>query len=577
MIGWNVRWVSGPSVVLALILAGAWTQTQGNETDAAAAQTDPAATPDAPEDVTAQVRVLTTAPLRSDRSGRFVSGIQIENIGERDLRGRLVVVIDGTGIEGLSAALNSGTLASGEDYLEVLPLTAKLKPGEKTRSLRIEFTAEQPLDAQTRQRFALQTRVFRLGLPPLPDPFLPEPTEKDHEPLPGKTYSQARLNEVMQIQNKWTPALMEHEAVYGTATGEDEQGNLVVLVYTQRHGVIKDLPADVEGVPLAQRVTGSMFRGGPAWDRVIEINGRKKALGPPPPPEAEGAASPGRTANPQAVPAGPFPTDPTIRFPRPVPIGVSIFNRPDVCAAGTLGCRVVFQDGRLGILSNAHVIARESLAAVKEDLVNQLVGDDITQPGCLDGGSDVVNSVDIIAYLTDFQTFSAAGFNTIDAAVARIALPNNGLVLACTPGDGYGFPTRTPKQAVPGMRVKKYGRTTTYREGTIEGINSNLSVQYTRGVLFFVGQITIIGDHTTFGQPGDSGALIVTEQGNHPVALLFAGAGFQTAANPIQLVLDRFNIAIDDGSAQPPAGLQAGNSNPGAGVSGRAGGRVIVP
>jgi hypothetical protein len=152
--------------------------------------------------------------------------------------------------------------------------------------------------------------------------------------------------------------------------------------------------------------------------------------------------------------------------------------------------------------------------------------------------------------------------------------------MACTPGDGYGFPSRTPKAAVPGMRVKKYGRTTTYREGTIEGINSNVTVQYTGRLLMFVGQITIIGDHATFSQAGDSGSLIVTEQGNHPVALLFAGAGFQTAANPIQLVLDRFNIAIDDGSAQPPSGLQPGNSNPGAGASGRtgrAGGRVITP
>ncbi|NQU97374.1 MAG: hypothetical protein HQ548_07005, partial [Chloroflexi bacterium] len=52
----------------------------------------------------------------------------------------------------------------------------------------------------------------------------------------------------------------------------------------------------------------------------------------------------------------------------------------------------------------------------------------------------------------------------------------------------------------------------------------------------------------TFSAGGDSGSLIVTEDGNNPVALLFAGSKFYTVANPIGDVLDAFGVTIDDGS-----------------------------
>lgn len=529
-----------------------------------------------PQDVTDRVKVRVTAPLRSDRAGDFSAGIAVENTSDEVLAGRLVVVIDSTGIDGLKAALLSGELETGEEFVEVLPLRGKLKPGESTRSVRISFTAASALDAEARTAFELQARVFQLSFPKFPVLEFPEPTDADREPLPGKSYSQVRLNDVMQIQNRWTERLMQHEAVYGTATAEDDDGNLAVMVFTQRHGVIKELPGFVEGIPVIQKVNGTSFRAGPAWDRVIEINGRKKALGPPPGPESQSAGG-----NQALAADGPYPTDPTIRFERPVPIGVSIINRPDACASGTLGCRVVFRDGSLGILSNSHVMARESApAAQKEDLLNRIIGDDIIQPGCADGGSDVVGSNDIIGTLYDFQTFTLTGINTIDAAVARIRYPQLDFVTAETPGDGYGFPSRTPKAAVPGMKVKKYGRTTTYREGSIRGVNANVLVRFTRGDLFFTGQLTIYGNHETFGAPGDSGSLIVTQVGNHPVGLLYAGGGFATLANPIDLVLDRFNIAIDDGSMRPPTDVPAGTTLPGgrgSGRTGRAGGRFIPP
>jgi hypothetical protein len=67
--------------------------------------------------------------------------------------------------------------------------------------------------------------------------------------------------------------------------------------------------------------------------------------------------------------------DPTDRFPRPVPIGVST-GHPAI-TAGTIGCRVM-KNGQVYARSNNHVYADENQASI---------GDDVIQPGTYDGGS----------------------------------------------------------------------------------------------------------------------------------------------------------------------------------------------
>lgn len=57
----------------------------------------------------------------------------------------------------------------------------------------------------------------------------------------------------------------------------------------------------------------------------------------------------------------------------------------------------------------------------------------------------------------------------------------------------------------------------------------------------------IVGTKGKFSRGGDSGSLIVTQNENkNPVGLLFAGGGRWTIANPIGLVLDAFDVTIDD-------------------------------
>ncbi|MFG0333437.1 MAG: hypothetical protein ACF8TS_08760 [Maioricimonas sp. JB049] len=163
------------------------------------------------------------------------------------------------------------------------------------------------------------------------------------------------------------------------------------------------------------------------------------------------------------------------------------------------------------------------------------------------GGSDFANGL---------------GVNVMDCALAEV-IP--GSVAATSPI--YGAPSRDIATPVLGMRVQKFGRTTADTSGTLSGLNVIVPVGFGLGVIEFVGQIAYKGDDASrsLGAPGDSGSLIVTIEGNRPVGLLFAGGGGTTLANPIGVVLNRFNVVIDDGSGIPPNA---------AGVSGTTGGAV---
>ena len=119
--------------------------------------------------------------------------------------------------------------------------------------------------------------------------------------LSGVLLAQGRSKEAFQrvkeVQERHTLALMAKDGVEGTAVGLDEKDQYVVKVYTARPGVDR-IPPNLEGVPVRKVVTGKIY-----------------AL-----------------------------ADPTARFPRPVPTGVST-GHPNI-TAGTIGCRVT--DGTSG-------------------------------------------------------------------------------------------------------------------------------------------------------------------------------------------------------------------------------------
>ena len=312
-------------------------------------------------------------------------------------------------------------------------------------------------------------------------------------------------------QERHTPALMRIPGVVGTAVGLLPNGRAGVRIFLTSDEV-RGLPSALDGVPAAAEVTG----------RFVALS------------------------------------DPTTRQ-RPAPTGFSV-GHPSI-TAGTIGARVRNSSGQLlFVLSNNHVLANSN---------NASLGDPTLQPGPYDGGT-VAN--DQVGTLHAFQPIDfSGGDNLFDAA---IALTTTGNVGNATPtDDGYGAPNSAiwgdanndrvfdNKAALLGLNVQKFGRTTKLTHGQITGINGAVNVCYEVVYIgnipicvkqaHFVDQI-IIGSGT-FSGGGDSGSLIVTDDGDrHPVALLYAGSATQTIANRIDLVLNHFGVSVDGGDSLPP-------------------------
>ncbi|MDJ0659869.1 MAG: hypothetical protein QNJ42_10330 [Crocosphaera sp.] len=212
---------------------------------------------------------------------------------------------------------------------------------------------------------------------------------------------------------------------------------------------------------------------------------------------------------------------------RPVECGTSVghFN----ITAGTLGCLVkksTGDDGEIFILSNNHILA---------DSNEGKIGDNILEPGSLDGGTSP------IAKLTDFETINLDDQpNFIDAAIAKVI--NNTDVKSSILTIGTVEQPTMP--AAMYQSVRKHGRTTGHTVGVIMDLAADVRVRFGRKIANFEDQLAIQGVNGLFSQGGDSGSLIVDAITRRPVALLFAGGGNQTFACPIDQVLSRFNVDI---------------------------------
>jgi len=328
------------------------------------------------------------------------------------------------------------------------------------------------------------------------------------------------LLRAIAAQEQHTDALLARPDVVGTGVGLSAAGEAVVRIYVENGAA--GLPAQLDSVPVEVVFTG----------RIVA---RECPKGP----------------------AGPC--------DRPVPIGVST-GHPNI-TAGTVGARVT-KGTDVFALSNNHVYA---------DSNNALLGNNALQPGPIDGG---VNPTDAIGTLSDFEpikfdpsacdaSLGAADpdCNTMDAA---IVLSSTAMLGNATLPDGYGVPNDQTAGASVGQLVKKYGRTTSLTSGEVAEINVTLDVCYEVWIIFclksarFVDQVAI--SPGSFSEGGDSGSLIVTQNDNRPVALLFAGGNTRTFGNPIGPVLSRFNVNVDGSApastATPTPGEPVATSTP---------------
>jgi len=347
----------------------------------------------------------------------------------------------------------------------------------------------------------------------------PVELQPDASPQIGQTLldlpvvAQDRLDAAIIAQEQLTDHVLTIPGVVGTAVGVTGNGVPVVKVYVTTRG-ISGVPGRTGGVPVVVEVTGEIF----ALQEVPRAP-------PPCPPRCPGGGGGGEEEPP---PEDPNPTD---RWDRPVPIGVST-GHPSI-TAGTIGARVTDDGGNVYALSNNHVYAASNSA---------LINDAVIQPGDFDGGSSPADDIGTLSAFVEIK-FDGTN-NVIDAA---IALSSTDDLDKATPSDGYGIPKSLTTTASINQRVIKYGRTTRQTKGRVDAINATVLVNYgLPGIARFVGQVIIRPGNFSAG--GDSGSLIVVEKGGDklkPVGLLYAGSSSITVANPIGAVLDAFGVTID--------------------------------
>lgn len=208
---------------------------------------------------------------------------------------------------------------------------------------------------------------------------------------------------------------------------------------------------------------------------------------------------------------------------RPVCCGISIAHK-DV-TAGTLGSWVRDSDGNIRGLSNAHVLANTNRGKL---------GDCILQPGPYDGGKVskeyVVGTLHktipirmnkrlgLFCRIARFFGYGSAQ-NFVDAALFIPTVPIDFRYL-----NGPALPIEW-RDAIPGDKVFKIGRTTGYTEGKCLYVGATVTVNYgSEGTATF--NDLDIFDVQSAG--GDSGSSFCGREGEPVFSLLFAGSTTHT-------------------------------------------------
>ena len=304
------------------------------------------------------------------------------------------------------------------------------------------------------------------------------------------------LARAIAAQQAHTDALLANPGVVGTAVGLGADGRPAVKIYT-RSAQVRGLPATLDGVQVEVEVTGELVAQG-----IGDSSGSERLIS---------------------------------------------LRRALYCTVGTLGA-LVTTGGDPYALSNAHVYANEG-SKTAGAVVTGTDGDRILQPGRVDmtdqacGSTNEIDAA-VIGRLWAYKPiqFSRTANNRIDAAIAKLSadVENNTT-------DQQGRPSIEVAAPTLQLAVQKYGRTTGRTLGKVSGINATVIIRYDKGQARFVEQVVVTGlNGIQFSDGGDSGSLIMTVDGNHPVALLFAGSSTSTIGNPIQAVLDEWELSIVD-------------------------------
>jgi len=223
---------------------------------------------------------------------------------------------------------------------------------------------------------------------------------------------------------------------------------------------------------------------------------------------------------------------------RPLEAGLSVGHF--AVSAGTLGF-VVQDAAAYYLLSNNHVLANVNAAQP---------GDPIFQPGRVDQTPD---DGSLVAVLDRFEVLSFIRENVVDCAVGQLLGDQQFYAGWSEAIGGVVQGSRRLRQTDLGTTVFKAGRTTGVTEGVItqveiDGLRVNMGEPGKPKPASFSDQFEVIGTNGPFSQPGDSGSLVIHEDG-HAVGLLFAGGpdaqGIDlTFVNDVETVLERLRVSL---------------------------------
>ncbi len=335
--------------------------------------------------------------------------------------------------------------------------------------------------------------------------------------LPEQALSHAnpRVQEVMTVQESVTPDLMSMPDVLGTAVGQDDNGELTILVYVNLEG--KYPGASARNIPRSLR--GESI--------TVEFTGPFRSLvRPVPVPKVSHTAK----------------QTPPIQLGTSGGWGYDLAN--GYCCGGTLGSLVNI-GGTQYILSNYHVF--ESDIVKGGNGIVAATGNPIIQPGLIDVGCNVSNAQNVATLVKSNSLPSS----NVDASIAQVVpgiVSPDGVILE------IGTISSETVAATINQAVKKSGRTTGLTRSKISGLNATVSVAYddecageAAFTKTFTGQIIISNRSSKFIAGGDSGSLMVEDASTpnpRAVGLLFAGSSTLAVANPIDEVLDFFSATM---------------------------------
>lgn len=158
------------------------------------------------------------------------------------------------------------------------------------------------------------------------------------------------LERAIAVQERHTPHLLSLPGVVGAGVGLTDEGKPSIKVFVTS-SELEAIPLTLEGIPVE-----------------VEVTGEFRALHHRPGHGGGGGGDNGGGGG----------ADPTKRFARPVPIGISSGNQlhgflvagvVGACFGGTLGARVTDGNNNVYALSNNHVYAMENAAPIGSPIV----------------------------------------------------------------------------------------------------------------------------------------------------------------------------------------------------------------